>query len=439
MRTREFPVLSEEDEPLVARLSLGLGDDAARVLAYLLRRRAASTVDDDPADRLALRIGTGLNRTTLSDALDRLDRRDLVSTTTLETDQGRPPTAWLARDSVDATVDRTDAHHAATLFDQAITVAGELGTPPRVDDPGMPSAERPESASFTVGLNWFANVSHAPLFAARAGGSYDRWGLDVAIEEFAGSDRAIAAVSDGTVDVAVAGAATITRLRATGAPLVPLAPLYQRGMTVLYTTRDAFGGRLDGIESVRGRRVGMPVDAETGLLGRLFLSQSGVIDEVTVVDLSGEESDALSTGRADVVSGTFGDVRELEAAGHTVDVLAVNDHFPVYGPTFVTTDSVVDARPAALASFLAGTLAGWRTAVFDPAEAVRAVASADDPGGDETVADARAVAGLERTVDRFGTSAGVADHGWGWHETAGWQRLTTALGQVGLLTPGADG
>ena len=125
MRTREFPVLSEEDEPLVARLSLGLGDDAARVLAYLLRRRTASTVDDDPADRLALRIGTGLNRTTLSDALDRLDRRDLVTTTTLETDQGRPPTAWLARDLVDATIDRTDAHHAAALFDQASRVAGE--------------------------------------------------------------------------------------------------------------------------------------------------------------------------------------------------------------------------------------------------------------------------------------------------------------------------
>ena len=37
MDTREFPVLS--DEGLVKRLAIGLGDDAARVLAYLLRRR----------------------------------------------------------------------------------------------------------------------------------------------------------------------------------------------------------------------------------------------------------------------------------------------------------------------------------------------------------------------------------------------------------------
>ena len=210
-------------------------------------------------------------------------------------------------------------------------------------------------------------------------------------------------------------------------------------MTVLYTTEAAFGGRLDGIEAVRGCRVGMPVGAETGILGRLFLSQSGVIDDVTVVDLSGEEeSDALATGRADVVSGSIGDVRELEAAGHTVDVLSVDGHFPIYGPTLVTGEDTVRERPAALSGFLAGTVAGWRVAAFEPETAVRAIAAAE--AAEETAepkesaeTGSEAVAELERAVDRFGTSGDVADHGWGWHDAAGWQRLSTALGQVGLL------
>jgi ABC-type nitrate/sulfonate/bicarbonate transport system substrate-binding protein len=433
MRTREFPVLSEEDEPLVARLAVGLGDDAARVLAYLLRRRAWEGADG-PADRLALRVGTGLNRTGVSDALSALDDCDLVTTTTVETETGRPPTAWQARDDVEATLDRVDDCHAETLFERAVAVARELGPaepvdPPAASDVGPAPGSDSAAVPFAVGLNWFANALHAPLFAARADGAYDRRGLAVDVEAFAGSDRAIDAVVEGAADVVVAGAATITRARAADLPLVPLAPLYQRTMTVLYTTPDAFGGRLDGIESVRGRRVGMPVAAETGILGRLFLSQSGVIDEVTVVDLSGEESDALATGRADLVSGTIGDVRELEAEGHTVDALSVDDHFPIYGPTLVTTEAVVRERPAALVGFLAGTAAGWRTASLDPAAAVAAIdVSIEQPT--ET-----AVAKLAHAVERFGTSAGVADHGWGWHDAAGWQRLSTALAQVDLLEP----
>jgi ABC-type nitrate/sulfonate/bicarbonate transport system substrate-binding protein len=427
MRTREFPVLSAEDEPLVRRLALSVGDDTARVLAYLLRRQTDPTVDGGPADRLSVRIGTGLNRTAVSSALDRLERRELVDKTSVETEQGRPPDAWITSEDVEATIAHLDGYHAADLLSQSRSVAEELGTSTPVVETDSAPPEPPVSASLTVGLNWFANVLHAPLFAARAEGAYARRGVEVAIDEFAGSDRAIEAIHDGEVDVAVAGAATTTRARAGGVPLVPLAPLYQRAMTVLYTTREAFGGRLDGIESVRGRRVGMPVEAETGLLGRLFLSQSGVIDDVTVIDLAGEESDALATGRVDVVSGSIGDVRALEAEGRTVDVLSVDDHFPVYGPTLVATETVVTERAAALTAFLAATIAGWRTSVFDPEAAVRAVGTADDRSVETAVAD------LEHAIDRFGSSAAVTDHGWGWHEATGWQRLSTALAQVDLL------
>jgi ABC-type nitrate/sulfonate/bicarbonate transport system substrate-binding protein len=432
MRTREFPVLSAEDEPLVRRLALSVGDDTARVLAYLLRRRTDPAVDDGPADRLSVRIGTGLNRTAVSDALGRLERRGLVDKTTVETEQGRPPDAWVTGEDIEATIAHLDEYHAADLLSQSRSVADELGTSTPVAEAGPGSSERSDSSdtsstSLTVGLNWFANVLHAPLFAARAEGAYARRGVEIAIEEFAGSDRAIEAIHDGTVDVAVAGAATITRARGEDVPLVPLAPLYQRAMTVLYTTHEAFGGPLDGIESVRGRRIGMPVEAETGLLGRLFLSQSGIVDDVTVVDLSGEESDALATGEVDVVSGSIGDVRELEAEGRTVDVLSVDDHFPVYGPTLVTTEAIVTERTGALTAFLAATIAGWRTSVFDPEVAVRAVEAADGRSVETAVAD------LEHAIDRFGSSAAVADHGWGWHETAGWQRLSTALAQVDLL------
>jgi ABC-type nitrate/sulfonate/bicarbonate transport system substrate-binding protein len=426
MRTREFPVLSAEEEPLVARLELVLGTTAARVMAYLLRRDDG----DSPADRLSIRVGTGANRTAVSDALGRLEDRDLVTTTTLDTDTGRPPTAWTPRWAESETVRRADWAHADALLTQATVAARELRAaelsvaPTRDADTGDDATGTHADATLDVGLSWFPNVLHAPLFGAQSAGCYAAWGLDVSLASFAGSDCALDALAAGEVDVAMAGAATIVRNR--DRPLVPLAPLYQRAMTVLYTTREAFGGPLTGVDSIRGKRVGMPIGAETGALSRLFLSQSGTLDDVDVVDLSGEERDALSSGRADVVTGSVLDPREL-ADANEVDVIRVADHFPIYGPTFVTTEDVLAASPTVVARFLAGTVAGWHHARTDPAAAVRAVEELDS-------ALERATADLEYVIETFGTSNAITDHGWGWHDAAGWRRLATALAQADLFS-----
>lgn len=431
MQTREFPVLAEEDRELVDALSRGLGGDAARVLAYLLLREEESSVADDPTVRLTVRIGTGLNRRAASEALDALTDRGLVEQTTAATETGRPPKAWRANAGVEETVRRVYGTHASTLVRRAVDVVRELGVgdaPSAADVDGVdPSDPAPESEErLGVGLNWHPNVLHAPLYAARAGGSYADRRLDVEIRPYVGSGAAVGHVLTGDVDAVLAGAATTTRHLADGAPLVPLAPLYQRSMTVLYTTRETFGEPLERVDQLRGRRVGMPVDAETGVLGRLFLSQAGVLDEVTVVDVAGEERTALELGQVDVVTGTMTDPPDLEADGVTVDTLPVADRFPIYGPTLVTTADVVRERPAALAAFLAGTIDGWDATASDPAAAVRTVERDGDP-------DERAVDDVVRAVSEFGTSTDVETHGWGWQTVEGWRRLETALEQGGLL------
>jgi ABC-type nitrate/sulfonate/bicarbonate transport system substrate-binding protein len=228
------------------------------------------------------------------------------------------------------------------------------------------------------------------------------------------------------VDVALAGAATTVRARQTEQSILPLALLFQRAMVVLYTTRDAFGGRFESAEQLRGRRVGMSSTSETGLLGRLFLSQAGILDDVTVVDTTGEEQSMLRSGRAAVVAGSFADPQQVADEGHTVDSLLVADQFPMYGPALVTTERVLRERRPALERFLAGTVTGWAEAVRQPAAAVRAVER------DSEAADTASHT-FERAVSEFATASAVAKHGWGWHRAAGWNRLVTALQQAGLL------
>nr|WP_283102313.1 ABC transporter substrate-binding protein [Haloplanus sp. XH21] len=308
------------------------------------------------------------------------------------------------------------------MLDRAATVGSALGDDIAVDTTG-PAPDDRDAGALDIGLNWEPNGLHAPLFA----GAYADHGVDVTLTGCRGSRAALSAVADGDVDIGLTGAATLLRAHEAGHDLVPLALYYQRAMVVLYTTRSVFGGPLRSVEDIRGRRVAMPDGSETGALGRLFLSQAGVVDDVTVVRADGEEREALLGGDADVATGVFTDPLELEAAGHDVDSVLVADHFPVPGPAFVVDRETLRERPDAVRGFLEGTMAGWTAARLDPAAAVDAVV---DRNGEPPAAERRK---LEQAIDRFADSDAVDKHGWGWHSVETWQRLAIALEQADAL------
>lgn len=424
-------MLSDADAELVDRLAVGTADSAARVLGYLLLRDRDSRFTDEPATRLAVQVGTGLNRDAVSGAMADLEARGLATETTVRTDgRGRPPKAWRSGHDVEEAVARVHDTHGERLLEHASTVGERLGTVTERSTTVTGAGEEGDRGStVVVGLNWHPNVLQAPLFAAVEAGEYGQRGVEVRFEQFEGSGRAVEGLLAGTVDVAITGAVTAVRERAAGAPLVPLALLFQRAMTVVYTTRSVFGGPLEDVEQLRGRRVGTPAGSETGLLARLFLSQTGWFEDVTVVETEGEEREALRAGRVDAVTGTFTDPRELAADGSTVDAIPLADHYPIYGPALVTTASVLRDRREALSAFLAGTTAGRAVAATDAERAVRAVGVHDDRAVE------REVRNVADAIDTFDRNNAVRDHGWGWHRVEEWERLATALDQTDLLHP----
>ena len=431
VRVREFPILGDEDEPTVEAFATGLDHEAARVLAYLVGREESDRFSDEAASRLAVRVGVDLGRGRVSDVLGTLTDLGLVVETTVDSEApGRPPKGWRADAGHDRTLSRVRALHADALLDQSATVASTLddgfaGSITRDGDATTsPPAER-DAGHLEVGLNWDPNGLHAPLFA----GAYADHGVDVTLTGCRGSRAALSAVADGDVDVGLTGAATYLRGHTTREGVVPLALYYQRAMVTLYTTRSAFGGPLRSVEDVRGRRVAMPAGSETGALGRLFLAQAGVVDDVTVVRADGEEREALLDGDADVATGVFTDPLELEAAGHDVDSVLLADHFPVPGPAFVVRQETLRERPDALRGFLEGAMAGWTTARADPDTAIDAVADRSD----EDIADERRK--LEGALDRFAGGDAVEKNGWGWHSPETWERLRVALEQAATLNP----
>lgn len=420
MRWREYPVLPDDDA-LFEEFRAGLDTDDARVLAYLVGRREHPRVDPDEATRLDIRVGTGLGREATIETLSTLERRGFVTTTTVARgSSGRPPKGWVAATDRETLATRVREHHSYRLLERAGEVAAHFGTTLPADWlPGLDTETPAAETDLTVALNWVPNGLHAPLIAAADFGIYENHGVGVELDAARGSGAAIDRLREGTADVAVVGAASVCR--AADEPLVPLALLHQRSMAVLYTTTDRLGARFTSVEQLRGRRLAVTPDSEVGRLARLFLAQTGVLDDVEVVAVDGEEREALDRGEADVATGMPIDPHELSAAGHDAASLSVADHFPVPGPALVATAETLDARPAAVRRLLMGTVAGVTAARRDPEETATRVAARS---GDD-VASERWRIERARDADR-----GVgSDRGWGWQTVDGWERLQVALRQ----------
>ena len=413
MRTEEFWVMDERDEPLADDLGLGLGAVPARVLAYLLRRGSDDRVDTAPARQLDIRLGTGLGRQPVTDALSTLSERGLVTESTLESDQGRPPKVWTASAPVETAT--------RGAFESR---ADDLVSALSADTAG--STDAAGTGSIRVGFNWRPNGLHIPFYAALETDVYETSGVDAEFTHYRGSKRALDAVVDDDVDVAVVGAATLMSAMERGRTIEPLAVLYQRAMTVLYTTGEAFGGPLTSSEQLRGRRIGLSPNTETRLLAELFLSQAGIAGDVEVFETDGEELEALQSGRADVVAGSFSDPWKLEAA-HDTETLAIAEQFPIYGPALVVDPA--DAPTDRLRPFLTGTLLGWQAGRADPTPAAERIAADGDDDREE----------VERTfreaLESFADSKARRTEGWGVHREDEWERLRIALARTGRIDP----
>jgi len=430
VRTREFPALGPEDAAVVDALAVGLGREEARVLAYLLLRD-----DADPASRLDVRIGTGLGRERTVGSLSTLEGQELVTATSIGSGStGRPRKGWQVGADLDGLAARVRRRHAEALVGRAREVAGEFGVEAvGGQDPPEIRFDAAEGDPVRLALNWAPNGFHAPVFVAAERGFYRDAGVDLSVRPARGSTRALGRLASGQADVGVVGSAVLCGALEEGQPVVPVALLYQRAMPVLYTVRSAFGAEFDSVEQLRGRTVAMPADSETALLARLFLSQAGVLEDVTVVDASGEERAQLLDGRAEVVTGMATDPLTLEADGYAVDSVLVSEQFPVPGPGLVVHADALADPPAALGTFLTATMRGVVAADHDREAAAEAVAVRSD---NAVHAERRR---LDVALEQFSDSEAVRTHGWGWQSADDWRRLRMALGQTGALPGSSDG
>ncbi len=216
----------------------------------------------------------------------------------------------------------------------------------------------------TVQLKWRHQFAFAGYYAAQAKGYYRDAGLEVTLRETQPGQEALQFVLDGSAQYGVGNAALLLR-RASGAPVVVLASVFQHSPLVLAVRLDEHGRR----RPWPGARVALGPDTEEL---RVYLQHEKLpLAQLSIVSGNGSPDD-LQAGRIDAMSGYLNSTPyALERSGIRYELLHPRSAgIDFYGDNLYTTESELREHPARARALRDATLKGWRYALEHPREIV---------------------------------------------------------------------
>jgi putative hydroxymethylpyrimidine transport system substrate-binding protein len=205
----------------------------------------------------------------------------------------------------------------------------------------------------TVLLDWFVNPDHAPLVVARAGGYFDRAGLDVELIAPADPSAPPKLVAAGQGDVAITYQPDLMLQLKEGLPLVRFGTLVETPLNSLVVLK---GGPVKTLADLEGRTVGYSIAGfEDVYLSTLLRSAGLGADDVTLVNVNFNLTSALMSGQVDAVVGAFRnfELTQLRLEGHEGVAFFPEEHgVPPYDELIYVTNSDLKDDPR-LPRFLA--------------------------------------------------------------------------------------
>ncbi|MFQ5997930.1 MAG: ABC transporter substrate-binding protein, partial [Candidatus Bathyarchaeia archaeon] len=218
---------------------------------------------------------------------------------------------------------------------------------------------------------------YLPLLMAEEEEWFSERNLDVEIA-YADSERdALDMVVSGKAQFAFVSAETVIMARAEGVPVRAVMQVYKNNPLGIAITEDS-----PLIESLRGKRIGIPSDAPQFFVETL-LTQYDLEEEVelAMLDHSIRESDvtktvdAFKSGKVDAVMVWATDLPLLRKAGVDAEFLALSSHglnFPSIA--LVVSDSFMEEQEEVLLRTLNPIAKGLKWTVFSPASAAKIMA-----------------------------------------------------------------
>ncbi len=165
---------------------------------------------------------------------------------------------------------------------------------------------------FTVILDWFVNPDHAPLFAARYIGAFDRAGLDVALVPPTDPDLPPRLLAAGKADAALSYQTQLYMLVDQGLPVRRTGTLINKPLDTL-TALQRSG--ITKLSDLKGKKVGYSVaGTEEALIGTMLRHAGLSLADVTLVNVNFALVTALMSNEVDAVIGTFRTYEDIQLA-----------------------------------------------------------------------------------------------------------------------------
>ncbi|MFM9975206.1 MAG: ABC transporter substrate-binding protein [Beijerinckiaceae bacterium] len=185
-------------------------------------------------------------------------------------------------------------------------------------------AQAPEKAKVTLGVGGKNLLYYLPLTIAERQGYFKEFGVEVAINDFAGGARSLQALVGGSVDV-VAGAYEHTlRMQAKGQDIRAVIELLRFPSIVIGVRKD-LAGKIKSAADFKGLKIGVTAPgSSTFITAQHAMSKAGLkATDASFIGIGGGASGvaAMKRGEIDVISHLDPVISKLEADGDIVTLI----------------------------------------------------------------------------------------------------------------------
>jgi NitT/TauT family transport system substrate-binding protein len=185
-------------------------------------------------------------------------------------------------------------------------------------------AQAPEKAKVTLGVGGKNLLYYLPLTIAEKQGYFKEFGLDVAINDFAGGSRSLQALVGGSVDV-VAGAYEHTlRMQAKGQDVRAVTELLRFPSIVIGVRKD-LAGKIKTAADFKGLKIGITAPGSSTYITAVHaMVKAGLkATDASFIGIGGGASGvaAMKKGEIDVISHLDPVISKLEADGDIVTII----------------------------------------------------------------------------------------------------------------------
>ena len=225
----------------------------------------------------------------------------------------------------------------------------------------------------TYMTNWYAQAEHGGFYQAVATGIYKKYGLDVTIKMGGPQVNILQLMAAGQTDC-IMGSSDLQMMiaRAGGLPVVTLAATFQKDPQVFIAHE-----HVKSFEDMKDKTILIAPTAQRGywlwMKNKYGFTDAQMRPYTFNIQPFVADKNAVQQGY--LTSEPFA----VQKAGVKANVFLFADHgWPTYSSTISCMDETVKTRGKAMASFVKGTMEGWKSYLADPAPA-NALIKKDNP------------------------------------------------------------